>query len=153
LQAETVLHWNLRAKGYQLYLEPEAKTSHVNFGLRSSWLPAQFYSGRMFAATRVQGWSIPRRLLYTFATLFIPAVRFSRILHQLNRSGSHHSLPSGVFPTLILGLVVSALGEMFGYALGTGTAKQKLSNLEFHRIRHISDKDRLLIESNEALET
>jgi hypothetical protein len=106
----------------------------------------------MFAATRARGWSIPRRLLYTVGTLLIPALRFFRILRELNRSGSHHSLPSGIFPTLILGLVVSALGEMVGYALGVGDAKRKLSNLEFHRIRHISDKDRLLIESNEAFQ-
>lgn len=152
LEAESVLHWNLRAKGYQLYLESAAKTSHVNFGLISSWIPAQFYSGRMFAATRGLGWSIPRRLLYTLGALLIPAVRFSRILHQLKRSKSYHDLPSGLLPTLILGLVTSAVGEMLGYALGTGDAKQKLSNLEFHRVRHISDKDRLLIESNEAFQ-
>jgi hypothetical protein len=106
----------------------------------------------MFAAIRAEGWSIPRRLLYTVGALLIPAVRFFRIVRQLSRSGTYQCLPSLVFPTLILGLVVSALGEMFGYALGAGEAKQKLSTLEFHRIRHISDKDRLLIESNGALQ-
>ena len=31
LEAETLLHWDLKAKGYDLYLESEAKTSHLNF--------------------------------------------------------------------------------------------------------------------------
>ncbi len=146
LEAESVLHWNLREKGYQLYLEPAAKISHVNFGLISSWIPAMFHSGRVFAATRAQGWSIPRRLFYTVCSPLIPAVRFSRIIGQLKGSDSSHNLPRGTLPTLVIGLLVSALGEMLGYALGTGKAKQKLADLEFHRIRHISIKDRSLIE-------
>ena len=108
-----------------------------------------FHTGRVFAATRAQGWSIPRRLFYAACSPLIPAVRFSRIIGQLKGSDSSHNLPRGTFPTLVIGLLVSALGEMLGYALGTGEAKQKLADLEFHRIRHISEQDRLFIENNE----
>jgi GT2 family glycosyltransferase len=149
LEAESVLHWDLRKKGYQLYLEPAARISHVNFGLISSWIPAQFHSGRMFAATRSQDWSIPRRLLYAACSPLIPVVRFYRIIRQWKGSDFPHNLPRGTLPTLVIGLLVSALGEMLGYALGTGEAKQKLATLEFHRARHISEQDRLFIETNE----
>jgi GT2 family glycosyltransferase len=142
LESESVLHWDLQAKGYQLYLEPAAKISHLNFGLLSSWIPAQFYNGRLFAATRARSWSPLQRLFYTGGAPLIPVVRFQRILQQLRRSGQRRNLPLGVLPTLILGLVVSAVGEMMGYALGAGDAKQKLSNFEFHRIRHLSKQDR-----------
>ncbi|HWP92350.1 MAG TPA: glycosyltransferase [Thermodesulfobacteriota bacterium] len=151
LEAESVLHWDLRKKGYQLYLDPAAKIYHVNFGLMSSWIPVQFHGGRMFAATRAQYWSIPRRLLYAACSPLIPAVRFSRIVRKLKGSESPHNIPRGTFPALAIGLLVSALGEMLGYALGAGEAKQKLADLEFHRIRHISERDRLFIEDNEAL--
>jgi hypothetical protein len=31
LEAESILRWDLRAKGHQLYLEPAAKTDHQDF--------------------------------------------------------------------------------------------------------------------------
>jgi GT2 family glycosyltransferase len=142
LESESVLHWDLQAKGYQLYLEPAAKISHLNFGLLSSWIPAQFYNGRLFAATRARRWSPLQRLFYTGGAPLIPVVRFRRILQQLRRSGQRCNLPPGVLPTLTLGLVVSAVGEMMGYALGAGDAKQKLSNFEFHRYQHLAERDR-----------
>jgi GT2 family glycosyltransferase len=142
LESESVLHWDLQAKGYQLYLEPAAKISHLNFGLLSSWIPAQFYNGRLFAATRARPWSPLRRLFYTGGAPLIPVVRFRRALQQLHRSDRRRNLPPGVLPALILGLVVSAVGEMMGYALGAGDAKQKLSNFEFHRHQHLAERDR-----------
>jgi len=45
----------------------------------------------------------------------------------------------------MLGLVVSTLGELLGYASGAGDAKQKLQKLstfEFHRIRHLANQAR-----------
>jgi len=141
LESESVLHWALQAKGYQLYLEPAAKISHLNFGLLSSWIPAQFHNGRLFAATRARYWSPLQRLFYTGGAPLIPVVRFRRILQQLRRSGQRRNLPPGVLPTLILGLVVSAVGEMMGYALGAGDARQKLSNFEFHRYQHLAERD------------
>jgi len=142
LESESVLHWDLQAKGYQLYLESAAKISHLNFGLLSSWIPAQFHSGRLFAAARARRWSPLRRLFYTSGAPLIPVVRFQRILQQLRRFDRRRNLPLGVLPTLILGLVVSAVGEMLGYALGAGDAKQKLSNFEFHRYQHLAERDR-----------
>jgi hypothetical protein len=142
LDSESVLHWDLQAKGYQLYLEPAAKISHLNFGLLSSWILAQFHNGRLFAAARARRWSPLQRLFYTGGAPLIPVVRFRRILQQLRRSDRRRDLPPGVLPTLVLGLFVSAVGEMMGYALGAGDAKQKLSNFEFHRYQHLAKRDR-----------
>ena len=141
LEAESLLHWDLRAKGYQLYLEPAAKVFHLNFGRLSSWIPAQFHSGRVFGAARGRSWSPLRRLLYAGGAPFIPVVRVWRILRRARRAGSRH-LPLNVLPALILGLVVSAFGELLGYASGAGDAKQKLSTFEFHRVRHLANQAR-----------
>jgi GT2 family glycosyltransferase len=133
MEAESVLHWDLRSKGYPLYLEPEAKISHLNFACFSSWTQAQFHSSRVFAATRARRWTMLQRILYTCAAPLIPLVRFRRILRQVRRSACHpkpHTLPM-----VFLGLVVSASGEMTGYALGAGDASRKLSLFEFHRVR------------------
>lgn len=133
LAAESVLHWDLRAKGYQLYLEPAAKMYHLNVSLLSSFIEQLFHHNRLFAGTRIRGWSLIRRLLYTGGSPLIPVVRFLRILRQLYRFGHWRNLPPGVLLPLILGLVVSATGEMMGYAFGVGDSEQKMSDLEFHR--------------------
>jgi GT2 family glycosyltransferase len=135
LEAESVLHWDLNNRGYQLYLEPRAKISHLNFGTLSSWLPAQFHSGRMFATIRSRNWCRAKRLFYTCSAPMIPAIRLYRILRQSYRLRSN--LRPAILPVLILGLTVSALGEMLGYASGEGNSRKALTHLEFHRIRHI----------------
>jgi hypothetical protein len=45
LEAESILHWDLRARGYRLYLEPKAKVAHLKFGLLSSLTQGQFALG------------------------------------------------------------------------------------------------------------
>jgi hypothetical protein len=92
----------------------------------------------VFAAARGRQWPAIRRLLYAASAPLIPVVRFLRIWGQLHRSSQQRSLPPGVLPILLLGLIVSATGEMIGYAFGAGDAKQKLSKFEFHRARHLA---------------
>ena len=141
LEAESVLHWDLRQKGYRLHLEPAAQVAHLNFGRLSSWLQAQFYSGRVFAASRARSWNASRRLLYGLASPLIPFVRLRRIVEQTRESGSWGKVPRGVLPMLLLGLFVSALGEFVGYAAGAGQARPKLAEFEFHRVRHLGVYD------------
>lgn len=137
LQAESVLHWDLRARGHQLYLEPKAKIAHLNFGLLSSWVPAQFHSGRLFAAVRAQAWPPCRRLLYAAGAPLIPLVRLRRILRQVRRSGPRQVAPLPLLPALLFGLGVSAAGEMAGYVARAGDAQHRLAVFEFHRVRHL----------------
>lgn len=137
LEAESILHWDLRARGYQLYHEPAAETSHLNFSSPFSWIPLRFFCGRLFAASRARRWSRPRRWLYVGGAPFIPLVRLRRILRELSRPGRPHNLLPGVLPALIVGLAVDGAGEMIGYAMGAGRAMEKLSNMEFHRDRYL----------------
>lgn len=141
LEAESVLHWDLRQKGYQLHLEPEAQIAHLNFGRLSSWLQAQFYSGRVFAASRARPWNAGRRVVYALASPLIPFVRMNRIVGETRQSGSWNKVPRGVLPMLLLGLFVSALGELIGYCAGPGQARPKLAEFEFHRVRHLGVYD------------
>ncbi len=141
LQAENILQRDLRARGHRLYLEPRAKISHLNFELLSPWIQAQFHSWRQFASARAQEWSPIRRLLYTCGAPLIPFIKLQHMLRQL-RTMEQRTVPSGVLPVLILGLVAGAVGEMTGYALGIGDAKRKAAQFEFHRVRHLARKNR-----------
>lgn len=139
MDSETILHWDLRSKGYELYQEPAARIDHLCFELLSSWLRVQFHTGRIFATGRARRWPAPRRLLYTAGAPLIPVVRFRRIVVQPFGQERPRGLPPGVLPLLlILGLVASSLGEMVGYSLGPGDSGTKMHDLHFHRSRHLS---------------
>jgi GT2 family glycosyltransferase len=142
IEAESVLHWDLGAKGYRLYLEPAAKISHLNFERFSSWMSAQFYSGRLFATIRAKRWSLLRRLLYIGGTPLIPVVCLWRILRHLRRSQEQYHLFPQILPGLIIGLVINAAGEMAGLLLGAGNTEEKMGDLEFHRERHLIERQR-----------
>lgn len=133
LELETVLHWELQARGHQLYLEPAAKVYHQNFTRLSAFVQEQFYVGRLLAALRARRWSPVRRLLYILGAPLTPLVRLRRIWRELRRSGRQHDLLPGILSPLITGLVVSAAGELIGYAFGAGATSQRLCPLEFHR--------------------
>jgi hypothetical protein len=139
LEVESLLHQDLRTKGYRLYWEPGAKTFHVHYTRMTSLMRAEFHYGRLFGAARAQHWSLLERLIYTIGGPLIPLVRLRRVLAEICRTGHRQLLPE-VIPTLIVILTSNAVGEMFGYAFGAGAAPQGKWNLEFHRYRHLRKK-------------
>jgi GT2 family glycosyltransferase len=143
MEAESVLHWDLQRNGYRLYLEPAAKTMHVNFTLFTSWIRALFQAGRKFAAFRAanERWPRLQRLLFAAAAPVIILVRFCRIVAELRHPGRPAHLLSGVAPVLCLGLAVDAAGQMLGSAFGAGGSIQQLQCFEFHRYRHVRKGD------------
>jgi GT2 family glycosyltransferase len=145
LAAESVWHWDLTARGYRLCIEPAAKISHLNSSLFTSMIRERLHSGRFFAAFRAIEWSTLRRLIYAGGAPLIPPVRFLRILGQLWRSGSVGRLSLATITLVLVGLGVSALGEGMGYAFGLGDSQEKGLDLQFHRERHINERDLELI--------
>lgn len=142
LDAESILHWDLRTKGRRLYLEPKARTFHQNFSVQSPSLALRFNGGRLFAAARARCWPAWRRALFACASPLIPAVRCLRITRELFRPGRPRHLLPRLLPALIVGLIFDGAGEMTGYALGPGQAMAKLSDMEFHRERYLALHDR-----------
>ena len=144
LEAESVLHWDLRRKGHRLWLEPAAKTRHVNFTRLSSWVQALFQSGRKFAAFRADNekWPRGRRLLFGAAGPLIPLVRFGRIAVDVRGPGRPGRMLLAATPWLLFGLGVDAAGQMVGSVFGAGTAEEQLMCFEFQRYRHVRQRDR-----------
>jgi glycosyltransferase involved in cell wall biosynthesis len=144
LETESILHKDLQARGHRFYLEPAAKTNHVNISLLSSYIAAEFNGARMFAANRARSaeWSIFGRLLYIGGMPLIPFVRLKRVLRDIHRSGRQRELLPRVLPALITGLVADALGQLTGYAFGAGDAAQRRVSFELNRCRHITEQDR-----------
>jgi hypothetical protein len=137
--AETTLHLDLRSRGHQLYLEPEARIAHLGFTDLRNCLREVLHNGRVFAATRARNWSCPRRLLYTGGAPLIPAVRLWRLARQLWRNPrQRQGVPLAVTPAIVLMLLASALAEMLGYGLGIGHCQRDVVQYEFHRQRTAS---------------
>ena len=144
LLVEGVLLDDLEAKGHGLFFEPAARTSHVNISLFSSWISHTFWGGRLFGGTRARKkkWSVWRRLLYICGGPLIPPLRLWRTLPKIYLTGRQRELMPRILPAMFAGLIPHAIGEVIGYALGSGNAELRYSFYEMKRTRHITERDR-----------
>lgn len=147
LVRETLLHWDLQARGYSLYLEPAARTHHVNISRLSSIMRDSYHGARLFAATRASEgkWSFLKRLVYTFSEPLFALRRFREIMKNIDRTGHNKELVPLVIPVISLGLLALGLGEMMGYALGVANSEQIANSFEFHRHRFLLKRDQKLV--------
>jgi hypothetical protein len=142
LQAPTVMHWDMLAKGRQLYLEPAAKVSHVNITRPLCFHLDHFYGARVFASARASDWPWPRRLLYAAAApMFM--IRKAREWHQnITRVGLKSELLPKAWPVLLLSAAAVALGEALGYIFGIGRAEQRIFGYDANRSQYVASRDR-----------
>jgi hypothetical protein len=141
LETESILHWDLRSAGHEIYLESAARTRHVNPSLFSSFLAELYHYGRLFAAARARGWPPVRRLVFTLCSPLIPILRMVRLLPAIRRARRDHGISAAVFPAVALGLMASGIGEAIGYARGPGRAATRMMDFEFHREKHVAKRD------------
>jgi hypothetical protein len=147
MNAETLLHWDLRSKGHRLFHDPSARVAHTNFSLWSSWLPVQVYNGRHFAALRARQMSWSRRWLLVVGSPLISAVRLARIIRHGCRHRSWRLFRQLIYslPAVTLGLILDSFGQFLGYAFGEGRSLEQIARYEFHRSRHVTQHDRELL--------
>jgi len=141
LEAETLLHWDLRRRGRSLLLEPAAAVAHTNFSLWRSWLPIQYYAGRLFGGSRAQAMPGWKRAVYVAGSPLIPLVRLARIARQAIRARR-----TGRFcltlPALGVGLGLDGVGQFMGYLFGVGPAREQVARYEYRRVDHVTAVDR-----------
>ena len=119
----------LREGGARLFVEPEARSAHLNVTDRRAWLVERFGAARIFATDRSLGWPRWRRAVYTLGSPGIPLLRLRRALRDLRRGGA----PLRALPPLVAGLLTSGLGEAVGYAVGCGEAEPRIFLVELDR--------------------
>ena len=117
LDAGALLLAELRARGHQSFLLPEACMEIVMPATFGDFVGRIFRHGRQFGGQRAQHWSMVRRLGYAVGSPFIPLVRFARILALLRERGHSVAGLAGLL-SLMLGLIAGAAGESVGYAAG-----------------------------------
>jgi hypothetical protein len=146
LRSDSVMHLELRKRGMELFFEPEATVDHVNVSTLHWTLAEHFTAGRSFAASRAERWPGRRRLLYVVGAPAIPIVRLLRILREIRRSPEASARLPQLLPVVLLCLVVSAAGELAGYALGPRYSAF-LYDMEIHRMRYLRRTERERAES------
>ncbi|HET6798144.1 MAG TPA: hypothetical protein VFH40_13375 [Gemmatimonadales bacterium] len=134
---ELTLHF--RTWGHRAYFEPAARIDHLNITRPRAWLNERFLGGRLIAGHRSRRWTWPRRFLYFAGSPLIPAVVLSRIRRGVRRARCETRLPGGTMPAILLGALVSAIGEAVGYALGVGpAAESQMTEYELHKACYAS---------------
>jgi hypothetical protein len=119
----------LRDDGSRLFVEPAARSAHLNVTDYRAWLGERFGAARIFAADRAAAWPRWRRALYTLGSPAIPPLRARRALRDLRRGGG----PARAIAPLLAGLLVSGLGEAVGYAVGMGKDEPRIFLVELDR--------------------
>jgi hypothetical protein len=119
----------LHERGARLFVEPAARSAHLNVTDRRAWLAERFGAGRTFATDRCTSWPRWRRALYTAGAPAIPLLRLRRALGDLRRGGG----PLRAVPPLLAGLLASATGEAVGYAAPNREALPTIFVMELER--------------------
>lgn len=145
LEAESILHWNLREKGWKVALEPAARAAHFNVSRLLPTLALRFEVGRHFAGMCRSQWSLARRLLYIGGAPLIPFVRLARIVRQFLRPGRPARRLPALAPVCLLLLIVETLGALSGYLAGPGDSSGRLAAIDFHRLDYLNQHDRGLL--------
>ena len=127
----------LKSGGHRAYFEPSAVIDHLNVTQLAPWLHERFLGGRLIAGQRALRWPWWKRLLYIVGSPLIPVVILRRIWRGVRLTRRRTRLPFGTLPALIIGAMVSAMGEMVGYAWGMGTgAEEQMTEYEVHKARY-----------------
>lgn len=137
LEAEWVMHADLRAHGHTLFLDPANEVAHLNYSLVGRSVRLQFLAGRMFAASRAANWSPWRRLAFAFLSPAIPLKRVVAVSRDVVAVGAHRGRLIAALPMAFLLLAASGLGEGLGYALGDGGRRHALALMEYRRWRNL----------------
>jgi len=133
MEAETVLFWDLRRRGYTLLFEPAARVAHTNFSRLEPYLHVLWHLGRAFGGKRAEPWSVARRTAYALAAPAIPFIRLSHVVRTVidNRVPLRRLVV--IAPALFAGLAVDCVAQATGAAFGAGRSTVLLNAYEFHR--------------------
>ncbi len=146
LDSECVFHWQLHAAGRRLYLEPRARSFHLNMSRLGPFCNVALHAGGLFAHARVQGWNWPRRLLYAGASPLIPFVRFARSVANIRRCRMSGPPLGKVVAGIFLLLGCSAAGECLGYLGLAARSRERIYDYHFHRHLRLAEHDRQTVE-------
>jgi hypothetical protein len=133
----------LQRSGHRFFREPGARMQHLNPSRLGSMLRLRLQSARASADTRARtaGWSPARRILYVAASPLFPILRLRALWPRLRAHPARAVLPR-IAPVLALVLLVDAVGQAIGFALGAGNSAARAGQYDLDREPHLNAADR-----------
>ena len=144
LPSLTILNWDLRAKGYQLYQESAAKVVHLQVSKLSECLTEQFHVARLFPSQRSKNWPWYRRLFYICGMPVLLTRNVRGWVANFRRIDPEGKILARAWPMLLLMALVWGAGEIMGYAMGIGQAEAKTVRFDTNRMAYVNRRDRAL---------
>ncbi len=133
----------LGERGHRAWFEPSAGIQHINIDRMSCFVRERYLSGVLIGGYRSERWGLARRLVYAAGSPLIPIVLLSRIRKGVQEVGKKEQLPLTTIPSLILGAVLKAAGEMRGYLLGAPHSAEKgMTGFEVRKLAFNSGEER-----------
>jgi len=119
---EPLWHWRLAARGATLIRDGSLTVVLERRYTLTGFVRERFAYGRSFAAQRMEGAPLVRRVLFTIGCAALPAVVLVRILGAVLPKRRHLGWLLLSVPYLAVFACVWAAGEALGYAAGAGRA-------------------------------
>lgn len=132
----------LRDEGGSFRYAPTARLRHLNPSSWRSTARLRFDAGRLTAANRwrAEKWGMGKRLVFGLLGPLIPLVRYRRMRGDLfGKSPDVTERKHGL--ALLVGLVFDGAGQIAGFLMGPGGARDRLSVFEMDRMSHLNAAD------------
>jgi len=117
---ESWINDRLRADGVPIASTNAMVVRHIKPFRLGYFLTQRFHFARSYAGMRRSDQSWPRRLVYGFGSLALPALLSARVVKTVLGKRRHLGRFAAACPLVALFLTVGAFGEMAGYLLGPG---------------------------------
>jgi hypothetical protein len=136
LDPGSTLARELYERGGRAYHEPAAAIEHLNVARPRDWLHERYLGGRWLAGARRARWRRWRSLVYLFGSPLVPVVLLLRARIGVGFAAAATG-PVRTRCAIVLACVVWAVGEAIGYAVGTGSAEERMLEYELHKARYV----------------
>ena len=124
---ENVLHDAIRDSGVALTSRPDIVVGHKKHYTIAEYTHQRYLYSRAYAAMRVAGSSLPRRVAFGLAALALPPIVLWRVTKSVLASGRHRAHLARSMPLLVLFAAAWGLGEAVGYLRGDGGALARVT--------------------------
>ncbi|WP_422925805.1 glycosyltransferase [Singulisphaera sp. PoT] len=123
---ESWINDRLRADGVPIASTNSVVVHHIKTFKLGYFIVQRFHFARSYAGMRRGDQSWPKRLIYGFGSMALPAMLMARVTKTVLGKKRHLGRFLLVSPLVALFLSVGAFGEMVGYLVGPGSSLDKV---------------------------
>jgi hypothetical protein len=124
---ETVIHPYLESQGEILWSDPTISMIHHKHFTLTDFLTERYHYSRAFAGRRNKTMQPFRRLFYLCLAPLLPPLLLVRLGRQVLSRQQYLTKFCLCLPYLVIFTVIWSIGEIVGYAIGSGDSEQYLS--------------------------